>query len=926
MNKQQLAKRIWESANKMRSNIEANDYKDYILGFIFYKFLSDQEEKKLSEDGWTEDDIKEYLKEDNTDVCQECLKSQGYFIPYEHLFSTWLSLKKDFDVSNVRDALSAFSRLTREPKNVFTDIFNTLETGLKKLGESAASQTKAISDLLELIKDIPMNGKQDYDMLGFIYEYLLANFAANAGKKAGEFYTPHEVSFLMSEIIAYHLRGKEQIEIYDPTSGSGSLLINIGQTAAKRGIAENKIKYYAQELKQNTYNLTRMNLIMRNINPSNIQVRNADTLDEDWPFSVIEEEVDGKKEKLSKPLYVDAVVSNPPYSQHWNPSDHLEDVRYKRFGIAPKSKADYAFLLHDLYHLKPNGMMAIVLPHGVLFRGNEEEAIRTQLIEENHVDAIIGLPANIFYGTSIPTIIMVLRQKREHTDVLIVDASQGFEKSGTANRLRASDIRRITDTVTLRQEVSGYSRLVSREEIRKNGYNLNIPRYIDNRSGHEAWDIYATMFGGIPKEELGRLSIYWEAFPGLQEKLFREKDEKYVELTASNVQKTIMGTESVTDFQRRYHEKMQNFPELMKQRLILPKLTVNVYKEQEVLANSLFERLQGISILDKYEAYQIFSYGWETIVSDLETLQIEGIKALRQVDPVMVLKKVKGQKDEVEVQVGWEGHLLPFALVQQEMLHDDKIALEEKNRRLDAIDEELAEMVDEMVTEDSGLLNDDNTAFVIKAVNSAFAEEAADLLRQRPDYKVLSKYMELLDRKAKKQEKLDFIKEHSDVDWSAIEPNKDGTYGKGKVKAYLQEMRAMLYFSPDSRGEKLSKVLNLDEEKKQLKSAISIDEEELSKKTRDTIRNLTDEEADALLEKKWLAEMIQKLNLMPEVMLKELKNKIEGLAAKYAKPLPQVSEEIHDSTSSLAEVLTDIEGGNHDMQGILKLQKMLRGM
>lgn len=437
MNKQQLASKIWASANRMRSKIEANDYKDYILGFIFYKFLSDKEEAYLKSNSWTDEDLKKLTEEDIEDVgfCQQNL---GYFISYENLFSTWLKKGKDFNVANVRDAISAFNRLiSGNYRKVFENIFDTLQTGLSKLGDSAGSQTKAINELIQLIKDIPTDSNQDYDVLGFIYEYLISNFAANAGKKAGEFYTPHEVAILMSEIVANHLKDNDEIKIYDPTSGSGSLLINIGRSVAKHISNKDNIMYYAQELKENTYNLTRMNLVMRNIIPDNIRTRNADTLEEDWPYFD-----DADPERTYNPLYLDAVVSNPPYSQNWDSSNKEFDPRYERFGLAPKGKADYAFLLHDLYHVKPDGIMTIVLPHGVLFRGGEEGKIRERLIEQNHIDAIIGLPANIFFGTGIPTIIMVLRQKRENTDVLIVDASKGFIKEGKNNRLRACDIKR----------------------------------------------------------------------------------------------------------------------------------------------------------------------------------------------------------------------------------------------------------------------------------------------------------------------------------------------------------------------------------------------------------------------------------------------------------------------------------------------------
>lgn len=307
MNKQQLASKIWESANKMRSKIEANEYKDYILGFIFYKFLSETEVARLKARDFAEEDLPSLVEDDEETV--EFVKGEcGYFIAYDNLFSTWVAKGGDFEISNVRDALSAFSRnIDPARKRVFDGIFDTLQTGLSKLGTDARSQSKAARDLIYLIKDIPMDGRQDYDVLGFIYENLISNFAANAGKKAGEFYTPHEVSMLMSEIVSWHLAGRENITIYDPTSGSGSLLINIGKAVARRNGDPDSIKYYAQELKENTYNLTRMNLVMRGILPDNIVARNGDTLEDDWPwFDTVE-----NKDETYDPLFVDAVVSNP---------------------------------------------------------------------------------------------------------------------------------------------------------------------------------------------------------------------------------------------------------------------------------------------------------------------------------------------------------------------------------------------------------------------------------------------------------------------------------------------------------------------------------------------------------------------------------------------------------------------------------------
>lgn len=693
MNKQQLAAKIWESANKMRSKIEANEYKDYILGFIFYKFLSEKEVKYLKENDWTDEYLPE-LTEEDTETLESVQKNLGYFISYENLFSTWIEKGRDFSVQDVRDALSAFSRLINPThKKVFEGVFDTLQTGLSKLGDSSASQSKAISDLIHLIKDIPMDGKQDYDVLGFIYEYLISMFAANAGKKAGEFYTPHEVSMLMSEIVADHLKDRDEIKIYDPTSGSGSLLINIGKSAAKFIENENNIKYYAQELKQNTYNLTRMNLVMRGILPDNIVTRNGDTLENDWPYFDENDPIG-----TYDPLYVDAVVSNPPYSQAWNPEDKETDPRYARFGLAPKGKADYAFLLHDLFHIKSDGIMTIVLPHGVLFRGGEEGEIRKNLIEQNHIDAIIGLPANIFFGTGIPTIIMVLKQKRTNTDVLIVEASKGFIKVGKNNKLRASDIKRIVDVVTKRESVEKFSKVVSRDEIRNNEYNLNIPRYVDSSEASESWDIYASMFGGIPWSEIDELKEYWHAFPSLKSALFENTSSDYCKLTATDIKKVIKDHNDIQSFENNYYAAFNGFDQYLYDELIDKMDTLNISKTEAVLSLNIFERLKNIPLVDKYEAYQLLDDDWTKLAVDLEMIQTEGFEATKKVDPNMVVKKKDGK--EQEVQEGWVGRIIPFDLIQDTLLADDKVALKEKENRLSEIASEYEELFESLTEEE----------------------------------------------------------------------------------------------------------------------------------------------------------------------------------------------------------------------------------
>ena len=862
MNKQQLAAKIWESANQMRSKIEANEYKDYILGFIFYKYLSDQLVQFVTKEGMTSKDIKA-LNEQDADTLEYVQSNLGYFIAYDNLFSTWIDPTSEFDESNVRDALSAFSRLISPTyKKLFEGIFTTLETGLSKLGESAGKRTKAISDLLHLIKSIPMNGNQGYDVLGYIYEYLIEKFAANAGKKAGEFYTPHEVSVLMSNIIAHELKHKETIEIYDPTSGSGSLLINIGEAVEKYAKNKDSITYYAQELKANTYNLTRMNLIMRGIKASNIKTRNGDTLEDDWPY-FDESDPQGSYHAL----YVDAVVSNPPYSQVWDPSFKDNDPRYSRFGIAPKTKADFAFLLHDLYHLKPDGIMAIVLPHGVLFRGGEEGEIRKQLIEQNHIDTIIGLPANIFFGTGIPTVILVLKQKRQNTDVLVVDASKHFLKEGKNNKLQASDIKRITDAVINRESIDKFSKLVSKQTLRDNGYNLNIPRYVDSSAAAQSWDLHATMLGGIPNSEITELHNYWQAFPQLHDTLFTPKSAAYSELAIDKqeVNACISQHPQVLEFIRSYNQAFNGFDDQLNTQLIDNYQFVKRNQQEAVLSTELFTRLAPMDLIDKYQAYQYLSNQWQIISADLEMIQTEGFAASKQVDPNIVIKKKNGQ--DTEVQEGWKGHILPFDLVQQTYLSDDLAALAEQENRLAEIASELEEI------------------------------------------------LESLSEEEKEQ---DTVKE-----------SKDG-FANAEVakvaKVFLKDQKdAKTKFAEDSYEAKIIRANKLIDEEKILKKTVKDTATALHLKTKTTLEGLTDEQVYNLLHLKWITPLSTELATMPNAVITQLTSQVQALADKYAVTYSQVANEIKTTEQELAQMMGELTGNEFDMQGLAELTSLLKG-
>ena len=770
----------------------------------------------------------------------------------------------------MRDALSAFSRLISPTyKKLYEGVFTTLETGLSKLGESAGKRTKAISDLLHLIKSIPMNGNQGYDVLGYIYEYLIEKFAANAGKKAGEFYTPHEVSVLMSHIIAHELQHKDTLEIYDPTSGSGSLLINIGQAVAQYAKSKDNITYYAQELKANTYNLTRMNLIMRGIKASNIKTRNGDTLEDDWPYF---DESD--PQGTYKALYVDAVVSNPPYSQKWDPAHKENDPRYSRFGLAPKTKADFAFLLHDLYHLKPDGIMTIVLPHGVLFRGGEEGEIRKQLIESDHIDAIIGLPANIFFGTGIPTVILVLKQKRgsvekPENDVLIVDASKHFIKEGKNNKLQASDIKRIVDAVTQRKNNPKFSQVVSKQTLRDNGYNLNIPRYVDSSPAAETWDLHATMLGGIPNSEIESESLkaYWQALPQLHSALFSAKSSAYSELAIAKetVNATITAHPQVVEFIAGYNQALNGFDDDLNATLIKNWKTVNRNQQEAELSTELFTRLAPIALIDKYQAYQYLNDQWQTISADLEMMQTEGFAATTQVDPNMVIKKKNGK--DAEVQDGWKGHILPFELVQKTHLNDHVELLIAKETRLSEIASTLEEILESLSEED------------------------------------------------KEQ---DTVKESKDGFLNA-------EVGKAAKALLKEQQQSKTKFLDESYEAKIIQASQLIDEEKTLKKAVKDDATALHLLTKTTIEGLTENQVNELLHLKWITPLSEELAAMPSAVVTQLTSKVQALADKYAVTYSQVANEITHTEKALAEMMDDLTGNEFDMQGLAELNSLLKG-
>ena len=874
MNKQQLANRIWASANNMRNKIEANEYKDYILGLIFYKFLSDTEVKYFTEVcDWEEDELPE-LVENYQDInmknaIAECQEHIGFFIEYKYLFSTWLN-DTSFSVQTLSEALSNFERLMSENyASVYKGIFKTLREGLSKLGDNPTSQTKALKELIKLIKDSPTDGSQDYDVLGYVYEFLISNFAANAGKKAGEFYTPHEVAMIMSEIVAEHHKDKDSLEIYDPTSGSGSLLITIGKAVSKHIHGKNKVKYYAQELKENTYNLTRMNLVMRGIIPQNIVTRCADTLEDDWPIHEQGSDID-------KPLAVDAVVSNPPYSQHWDPKDKEMDARFVQYGLAPKTKADYAFLLHELHHLKSDGILTIVMPHGVLFRGKApkiydkdgnmlpmelreegqaEGQIRANLIEKNNIDAIIGLPANIFFGTGIPTLIMVLKKNRGSEGVIIIDASKGFIKDGKQNKLRACDVKKIADTYRDRKEVPGFSRVVTRDEIRRNEYNLNIPRYVDSSDAPVKFDIYSTMFGGIPNNEIADLHKYWDAFPTLQQEIFApEQDRPYSTVKVESIVEAIHSNSDVKLFKTRFSAAFEDLKRMLHGRLI-----DNVEKVKEVVDNDcisadIFSRAEGLPLVDKYAAYQILADYWPGIMGDVEVIQTEGFTACNVVEAKTKMVKDKNGVEQ-EVEDGLKGRIIPFDLVQKTLFQSDLDAIATLQNRVEAIDGELDVIRDELLC-----LEDTEKYFDAEKDNA-------------------------------------FIKKEITAD--------------SKPKADVE----------DAIKEQLKAIVKLWDEQTAKNKQIKADKLSLEKKTIETIQGLDMKGINHFLELKWISPITSAIEALPDAIIQDLADAINALNVKYSVTYNDIEAGIEESQRNLSILIGQLTGDEFAIKGLAHLIK-----
>ena len=495
-----LGSTLWAIADDLRGAMNADDFRDYMLSFLFLRYLSDNYEtaaqKELGSDYPTlaADDKRAPLSlwyeangEDITEFEKQMRRKVHYVIEPQHLWSSISDLARTQNDELLHTLEKGFKYIENQSfDSTFQGLFSEINLNSEKLGKNYTERNAKLCKIISKIAEGIAQFSTDSDILGDAYEYLIGQFAAGSGKKAGEFYTPQQISTILSEIVTLDSqepstgKKKKLDKVLDFACGSGSLLLNVRKHIGSHGIG----KIYGQEKNITTYNLARMNMLLHGVKDSEFEIHHGDSLLNDW--DILNEMNPAKK------LECDAVVANPPFSYRWEPGEALaEDFRFKSYGLAPKSAADFAFLLHGFHFLSDQGTMAIILPHGVLFRGGVEERIRTKLLKDGHIDTVIGLPANLFFSTGIPVCILVLKKCKKPDDVLFINASEHFEKGKRQNRLLPEHIDKIVETYQYRKEEERYARCVSMEEIEKNDFNLNISRYISTAKEEEEVDLGA---------------------------------------------------------------------------------------------------------------------------------------------------------------------------------------------------------------------------------------------------------------------------------------------------------------------------------------------------------------------------------------------------------------------------------------------------
>lgn len=851
---EEIKRRLWDGANELRGSMDASRYKDYMLGLMFYKFLSDKtletfkisarlgntSEKELltaykeateSFGGQLEDNIKGVL---------------NYYIKPDYLYQVWVEdiNSGDFELQKVTDSLHEFERsiYVEEGANDFKGLFSssTLDLTDTALGSNLNERSKNIQALIMLFADLNMVALQKSDILGDAYEYLIGQFAMESGKKAGEFYTPRQVSEVMAQIVS---KSPKIEQIYDATVGSGSLLLTVGRHLDSD--AQKDIHYYGQEKNTATYNLARMNLLLHGVRPEKMTMRNADTLAYDWPED---------PERSGEGVQFDAVVMNPPYSaKNWNRVGlKVSDPRFEIAGtLPPDSKGDLAFLLHGLYHLRKGGTMAIVLPHGVLFRGGAEGEIRKRLIDKNHIDAVIGLPNNLFTNTGIPVTVLILKKKEKIDDpMLIIDASKEFIKVGKQNVLQEKHIARIVDTYLERKPQEGYSALVDREEILANDYNLNIPRYVTGKSKDIDHDVDGHLLAGIPARNIKELKVLNAMVEDILGANLREIRPEYLELTKSieELRDEVIFSEKVQSLSEELITSIEGYIEKYWDIIINIKADTNIKELIDSMLMDIKDILSGFNFVNTYDGYQVIAEIWKgSLTEDTELIgQSDFYTLARTRVPKMVTKGTGSNKRQE--QDGWISSLIPSELIIKQLFAEEASGIEEVKQNLSEVESELDELVEAAKVEDS---------------------------------------------------------EEYDVLFDCITKNKDDEPGNSFVsKAIKGEIKK---YKKDTEEYKLiKKVEVLMDDKSKYSKDIREKEKELKELVEERILVLTDDEIGSLVHEKWFGNLIEDMVNLIKRPLKEELDILKMLKDRYSSTLNDLDKEYNELEADFETMLAEL--------------------
>ncbi|MDD4808466.1 MAG: type I restriction-modification system subunit M [Bacilli bacterium] len=854
---EEIKRRLWDGANELRGSMDASRYKDYMLGLMFYKFLSDKTLdafKVLAKSNNVGKQLVKEYKEASLDLGQDLYKgiqrSLGYYVAPEYLYQTWLEDINEgkFEVQKVTDSLHSFERTiaTNETHTDFKGLFSssTIDLTDTALGSSLNERNKNIQALIKLFADLDMISLQKGDVLGDAYEYLIGQFAMESGKKAGEFYTPRQVSEVMAQIVA---KTTNINSVYDPTVGSGSLLLTVSKHLSKD--KQNNLKYYGQEKNTATYNLTRMNLILHGVRPEKMNIKNGDTLAEDWP------------EDPSRPnegYQFDAVVMNPPYSvKNWNRHNlKVSDQRFEVAGVLPPdSKGDYAFLLHGLYHLNFEGTMAIVLPHGVLFRGGTEGEIRQRLLEKNLIDAVIGLPSNLFTNTGIPVTVLILKKNRNlDSPVLLIDASKHFTKIGKNNVLLDKDISRLVDTYIKKEETKGYSHLATRDKIIENEYNLNIPRYVENITDEIKHDVDAHLYGGIPEENIKDLSILNKELNSILYNNLVKVRDGYFELNKpiEDLEKEVLNSKYLKDNLEAINYEVKEFLNKYFEKIKIVDDKEKIKDLMDEMLDKIKELLSKYSFLNEYDGYQIISDIWkESLLEDTEIISNIGYYEAGNTKVPNYVTKGTGEKKR-QVQEGFKGLIIDKDILVETLFSLELNKINQLKNNLSEIESEISELVESAKVEESF---ENETLF--------------DSLNKNAD----------------------------------DEPT--GSINKTELNKALKDEE-----KNSDKYNLIVKTIDLLNDEAKTKKDIKDQEEELINKVYSKLETLTNEEIDQLMFKKWFGNILLSINnMIEEPFLKEI-NTLKVLKERYSNTLEDLDREINTLEQEFNEMLKDLVTSN----------------